>query len=387
MRIFVLLSRFPHPLDKGDRLRAFHQVAELSRRHEVVLCALAHEEVSDASRAAVSAICSRLEVIPLSRSGTALGMARALVTGLPLQVGFFLSGRARRRVRELVAETAPDRLLFQLVRTAEYSRGLEEASAIDLMDAFSWGLEQRARHSPSWLAPFLRFEARRVARYEEDALRRFRRASVVTVQDREHLPRVSRGNVAVVGNGVDFDAFAPRDAAKEADLLFVGNMAYPPNVLAAETLVREVLPRVRAERPARVLIAGTSPVARVRRLAGDGVEVTGRVEDIASCYARSRVFVAPLTVATGLQNKLLQALAMGIPCVTSEAARRALGASENEMRSGRDAHEVAAAVLELLRDPLAAEELGRRGRAFALRDFRWPAAAEALERVVCAEAG
>lgn len=387
MKIFALLSRFPHPLDKGDRLRAFHQVAELSRRHEVVLCALAHEEVSAASRAAVSAVCARLEVIRLSRAGTALGMARALATGLPLQVGFFLSERARRRVRQIVAETSPDRLFFQLIRTAEYARGFEGSSTLDLMDAFSWGLEQRARHSPSWLAPLLGFEARRVALYEVDALRRFPRASIVTSQDRDHLPPSARDRVSVVANGVDFEAFAPRQAAKEIDLLFVGNMAYPPNVLAAESLVHEVLPRVRAERPARVLVAGTSPVARVRRLAGEGVEVTGRIDDIAGCYARSRLFVAPLTVATGLQNKLLQALAMGIPCVTSEAARRALGATEREMRSGRDAGEIAAAVLDLLRDPVAASELGRRGREFALRDFQWSAAASALEKVVCAETG
>lgn len=387
MRIFVLLPRFPHPLDKGDRLRAFHQVAELSRRHEVVLCALTHGEVSKASRAAVSAICARLEVIRLSPHGTAFGMARALVTGLPLQVGFFLSESARRRVRALVEETSPDRLLFQLVRTAEYARGFEEASALDLMDAFSWGLEQRARHSPAWLAPLLRFEGRRVARYEEEALSRFPRASIVTAQDRDRLPASARKRVAVVRNGVDFDAFAPREAPKDADLLFVGNMAYPPNVLAAETLVREVLPRVRAERPVRVVIAGTSPVARVRRLAGRDVEVTGRVADIAGTYARSRIFVAPLTVATGLQNKLLQALAMGVPCVTSDAARQALGASEAEMRSGKDAGEIAAAVLELLRDPASAVELARRGRELALRDYRWPAAAAALERVVCTEAG
>lgn len=385
MRIFVQLSRFPWPLDKGDRLRAFHQVAELSRRHEVVLCALAHEEVPSGSLRAVGAICSRLEVIRLSRAETAFGMARALAAGLPLQVGFFLSERARRRVRALVAETAPDRLLFQLVRTAEYARGLEASASIDLMDAFSWGLEQRARHAPPWLAPLLRFEARRVARYEEETLRRFPRASIVTAQDRDRLPAASRGTVAVVRNGVDFETFAPRQEEKVNDLLFVGNMAYPPNVLAAETLVTEVLPRVRAQRPARVVIAGTTPAARVRRLAGDGVEVTGRVADIAGFYARSRVFVAPLPVATGLQNKLLQALAMGVPCVTSTSARDALGATEREVRGGRDASEIAAATLELLHDPEAAAELARRGRDFALRDYRWPAAAADLERLVCAE--
>lgn len=383
MKIFVLLSRFPHPLDKGDRLRAFHQVAELSRRHEIVLCALAHEEVSAESHAAVSAVCARLEVIRLSRAETAFGLARALAAGLPLQVGFFLSDRALRRVRALVAETAPDRLFFQLLRTAEYARGLENSSALDLMDTFSWGLEQRARHAPAWLAPLLRFEADRVALYEREVLRRFRHTSIVTAQDRDHLPETARGGVSVVRNGVDFEAFAPRETPKDTDLLFVGNMAYPPNVLAAEALVNEVLPRVRAERPVRVLIAGTSPVARVRRLAGRDVEVTGRVPDIAGCYARSRIFVAPLSVATGLQNKLLQALAMGVPCVTSVPARHALGASEREMGAGRDAAEIASRVLGLLEDPAAAAELGRRGREFALRDYRWPAAVAELEKVVC----
>ena len=115
--------------------------------------------------------------------------------------------------------------------------------------------------------------------------------------------------------------------------------------------------------------------------------MTGFVDDVAPCYARARVFVAPMAVGTGLQNKLLQALAMGRPCVTSPAARAALGAGPEEVRAGADAGEVAAHLVELLADPRRAEALGRRGREFALARFRWPDAAARLEQVLLGSRG
>lgn len=383
MKLFVLVPRFPFPLDKGDRLRAYHQVRELARRHEVVLCALSHTPVGAAQRAALEQLGLRLEVVRLGALESAWGVARALVGGLPLQVGYFFSERARGRVLELLEQTRPACVLVQLVRAAEYLRDLPVPKVLDYMDAFSWGLEQRAAHA-GLLAPLLRFEARRLRRYERAVAPAFTACTVICAVDREQLTASQATALHVVGNGVDLELFQPRPARRDVELLFVGNMAYEPNVLAAERLVREVLPRVRQTHPARVLIAGTRPTWRVRRLAGAGVTVSGWVDDVAACYARAQVFVAPMPVGTGLQNKLLQAMAMELPCVTSLAARRALGAGEAQMHAADDVPGVAAHVLALLADPHAARELGQRGAAFVRQRHAWADAAEQLERVLLA---
>jgi sugar transferase (PEP-CTERM/EpsH1 system associated) len=379
MKLFVLLSRFPYPLDKGDKLRAFHQIVELARRHEITLCALSHDPVNAEARQALSAHCARVEVVRIGALRARFGVLEALVSGLPLQVGYFLSASARRKVEALVAEVRPDRVLSQLVRTAEYAKRLDVPVSFDYMDAFSWGAKQRATSQPGLMGRLLQLEAQRLTRYEADLVGRFHSSSIISIQDREQIAHACREEIGVVGNGVDFDLFQPRDTRKQYDMLFVGNMAYAPNVLAAEQLVREVLPRVRRELPCRVLIAGSSPSRRVKRLAGDGVTVAGWVDDISACYASARVFVAPLPIGTGVQNKLLQALAMEMPCVTSVPARRALGAGDDEVWVGATVDEIADRTVTLLRHPQRAAELGRRGRAFALQHFQWSAMATALE--------
>ena len=387
MKLLVLLPRFPLPLDKGDRLRAYHQVVRLAERHEVVLFALSHEPVAAPDRRHLEGRGIRVESVLLSAAEAAAGVARALATDLPLQVGYFLAARAQRRLEALAAEVAPDRVFCQSLRTAEYARRMGTRDVtLDLMDAFSWGMEQRAHYRPGPMRPLWRLEARRLRRYEAALVREFPRCTIISPLDRDRIDDPCRDRIHLVGNGVDLDAFHPADGAKDIDVLFAGNMAYPPNVWAAERLVTEILPLVRRSHPnARVLIAGTAPTRRVRRLAGDGVAVSGWVDDMASCYSRTRLFVAPLPVGTGQPNKLLQAFAAGVPSITTEPARIAVGAGPDEVLSGTTSADIARHVSDLLASPDRATEIGLRGRAFAQSRLRWSDAVAALERVVCAE--
>ncbi len=180
MRILALLTRFPHPLDKGDKLRAHHQIAELSRRHEVSLVALSHQPVNEASQAALRVHCARVEVVRIGPGEAALGVAWALLSGRPLQVGYFTSGRARRRLRQIAAEVRPQRAFVQLARGAEYAAALDVPVTLDLMDAFAWGLGRRAELQPGVLGPLLRLEARRLRHYERALVDRFSRATIIS---------------------------------------------------------------------------------------------------------------------------------------------------------------------------------------------------------------
>jgi glycosyltransferase involved in cell wall biosynthesis len=247
------------------------------------------------------------------------------------------------------------------------------------MDAFAWGLGRRRAFERGVARAVLGREEALMRRYEREAFGRFDAHTVITAADRDRLAVPDTARVRVVGNGVDATRFAPREMARDYDLLFVGNLAYPPNVKAAEILVHDVLPRVQARRPAcRVLIAGTSPGKRVRRLAGPSVDLSGWVDDIAPCYARSRVFVAPLVMGTGLPNKLLQAMAMGLPCVTTTAAREAVGAGDAQVRAADDPGGIAAEVAAILEDDGHAAHLGDAGRRLVAERFRWEQAVAPL---------
>lgn len=385
MKILVVTPRFPHPLDKGDKLRAFHQIRLLSKNHEVILCALSEEPVSRDSLTALGPWCSRIEVLSFSPGLGRRAGVKAMARGLPYQVGYFTHTEAVERLRAIFDDENPDLVYCQLVRTAEYVKHLRCPSVIDYMDAFSSGMAQRAAVGGPWARGAHALEHRLLARYEQRVFDRFGAHTIISERDRSALPLPQKESVRVVPNGVDCEVFGGQRAEAQWDVLFVGNMAYPPNVRAATRLVNEILPRIRSRRPdARALIAGANPVAAVRRLAGHGVEVSGWVDDVVRCYSQSRIFVAPMEIGTGMQNKLLQAMAMGLPCVTTPLAAEALDLLEGVLQVHSDSEHLARCITDLLDQPEVCRRLGREGRQTVVSNYQWESTAPALERALAA---
>ena len=384
MKLLVVTPRFPYPLEKGDKLRAFHQLRSLSRHHEVVLVALAEAPVPADFVARLAEFCSGVHVITRSRRTMVWSLARAALTGEPLQVGYFRSRSAEEQVRRLVAVERPDHVYCQLIRTAPYGRDLPVPTTLDYQDAFSAAARRQADTSAMWLAPFLRLEARRIARYEQRVQDWFDHQVIISEQDRDLLGFPGAEHVEVVANGVDTEFFVPIEPPGDpCDISFVGNMGYPPNIDAAETLVTRILPLVREHRPdTTVLLAGARPSRSVQRLAGDGVEVSGWVDDIRSGYASGRIMVAPLAIGAGQQNKILEAMSMGVPCVTTELVNRAIGAVPGEqILIGSTPQELAAHAVALLGDPELHQRLSREGRSFVAGRYSWSAVGERLAEV------
>ncbi|GAB3583426.1 glycosyltransferase [Hymenobacter daeguensis] len=385
MKLFVLLSRFPFPLDKGDKLRAFHQLRYLAGRHEISLFALSDEEVSAEALAQVRPLCrGGLVVHRLRRPGIARNMARALANGRPLQVGYFYDASAQRQVDGLLRTFRPDHVYCQLIRMAEYLRphvgGVP--MTLDYMDVFSAGMVRRVGQAPVWQRAIWALEAQRLLAYEAAAFDWFQHHTIISDQDRQLIQHPRRDEIEIVLNGIDTDFFQPRpDAAKEYDVLFCGNMSYHPNVDAACFLAEEIMPLVRQRHPAaRLLVAGTTPAPRVQALASAHVEISGWVPDIRAAYAAARVFAAPMRVGTGLQNKLLEAMAMALPCVTTPLANNALGGTDGtELLVTKTAQELAQAIIGLLDDPGRAAALAARGQAFVKARYTWAGATARLE--------
>lgn len=387
MKLLVVLSRMPYPLEKGDKLRAYHLVKRLSERHEVYLFCLSDQRVRPADAEHLRSFCKHLQVVAIPWWRILLRMATAPFSRLPFQVSYFHHRHAQRAFDAVIAGFKPDHVLCQLVRTTEYVRHRYELpKTLDYMDTLSKGMERRARTGPSPFRFLLKAETRRLIAYENLMFDLFDNRVIISAQDRDLLYHPDRGQVVVVPNGVDTDYFTPLQTPKTHDLLFTGNMNYPPNIDSVLFLVQQVLPLVQAKRPGTtLLIAGVDPDQRVRRLATDHAEVTvsGWMKDIRYAYSSARVFVAPMQIGTGLQNKLLEAMAMAMPCVSSDLANNAVGASPGHaILIGHEPQEYADHLLRLLEHPAERERLARNGQAFVRSAFNWDQAAEHLHRLM-----
>ncbi|KAA9339710.1 glycosyltransferase [Hymenobacter busanensis] len=385
MKLLVLLSRFPYPLDKGDKLRAFHQLRHLARRFEVCLFALTDEDVTPEAHAAVAPLCAGgVHVHRLRKPGIGLNMGLGVLKGWPFQVGYFYDAAAARQLAAVVQQFAPERLYCQLIRMAEYARpyAAQLPMTLDYMDVFSTGMTRRAAKAPVWQRPVFALEAHRLQQYEAECFAWFRHHTIISDQDRQLIDHEDRQRIQVVPNGIDTEHFRPgaTPADEPYELVFCGNMAYHPNVEAAEWLAQEILPAVHQQHPqARLLLAGTTPAARVLALRSAHVQVSGWLPDIRTAYASARVFVAPMRTGTGLQNKLLEAMAMGRPSVTTPLANNALHATAGQhVLVGRTTEELAAHVRHLLEKPTEAAGLGANGREFVREQYNWEASTERL---------
>ena len=385
MRIFVMLSRVPYPLEKGDKLRAFHQIRQLAKKHEIILCCVSDEKVSEKSIQELKKICTHLEIFKLNPFLIKWNLFTGLFSIKPFQVKYFYQSGIKRKIDALIEKHQPDHIYCQLIRATEYVKNQHAIpKTIDYMDAFSKGMERRINTSSFIVKPLIRTEMKRLLGYEHLVFEYFEHKSIISKQDQELIYHPQRKEIQVIPNGVDTDYFVPRERDKTVDLVFVGNMGYAPNIDTAHYLAKEVMPLIWKERPETTLcLAGASPHPSVKALENERIQVSGWVKDIRDSYASARVFLAPMQIGTGLQNKLLEAMAMEIPCITSALANNALQGKHNEhLLVGHTVEDFKTHVLTLLNDAQKADQIASNGLAFVQRNFNWVATTTLLEKCI-----
>ena len=382
MKIFVLLPRIPYPLEKGDKLRAYNQIKQLAKRNEIVLCALNDNNIDEQQAFhALQPYCQSINFIKINKLQIVLGLIRAFLKGLPMQCGYFYNRKAAKKVDALISKYQPDMLYGQLVRVAEYIRHKDIPKAIDYQDVFSYGMKRR-RDIASWITrPVYNMEYQRLCRYEAAVFDEFNIKTIISQPDRDLIPHPKKDDILIIPNGVDHDFFKPRQEEKKYDIVFTGNMNYAPNVNAVDYLAHEILPLVWKQVPeAKMYIAGATPDPKVKRAASDRIIVSGWLDDIRDAYAQSRVFIAPMRIGTGLQNKLLEAMSMGIPTITTSLANASLGAKPDEdILVGDNASALAQHIVTLLTDQEKARQIAQAGLDFTNRVYDWSKSTELLE--------
>ncbi len=386
MKLLFLANRTPYPPYRGDKLKIWHLARQLVKKgHELHLLTFAQNQDDWDAKSKLETVFSSVTQVGLPSWKSALHCLSAAFDPKPVQVLYFQDAAMRTALKDMLAKHAFDAVHVQHLRMAPYLSGNTTLPRIlDLPDAFSLYWKRRQSVNRGFFQKqFETLEAARVLRYEP-VMKQYELALACSQEDVDYLEETHRtGNVHLLPNGVDLETFAPRDHdyAHNRTLLFTGNMDYAPNVDAVGYFVGEVLPLIRQKHPeVRFVIAGQRPVESVKKLAGPGVEVTGFIEDLAAKYNEASVVVAPLRFGAGTQNKVLEAMAMGIPVVCSHIGFAGLGIAQGEGAfMHRDPQGFASAVCDLLERQSLRETTGAAGLRVMRERFGWEAVAARLE--------
>ncbi len=385
MKILILLSRIPYPLDKGDKLRAFHQIKSLSEKHDLVLFCLSDPTYQfNNYKESLSKYCSKVEIYKLTYFSIFIQLCMGLFKNIPFQTAYFYNSKAKRKLMDLVQSEKPDRIFCQMIRTTEYLKNIDIPCVLDYQDALSKGMERRLKNSSLIKNRVLRVEYKRLLQYENDVFERFDQKIIISENDRDFIQHLRKNEIQIIPNGVDLNYFEPKEMEKSFSILFTGNMGYPPNIAAACFLANEILPLVHKRiSAANVLISGARPSHEVLNLQSKHVTVSGWVEDIRDSYNSAMVFVAPMLNGSGLQNKLLEAMAMKLPCITTTLANKALGAENNKNIMVADtAEEIAENIVLLLTKKEKAEAIRLAGFEFVSSKYNWEKINDSLEKII-----
>jgi polysaccharide biosynthesis protein PslH len=390
MRIFYICRRVPFPPDRGDKIAAFNAIRHLAARHEVHVFCLGDGVRDLANISGLQAYAKSVSAAPVDEFTIKLRALAALVTGQPLSVAALNESKLHDAIQKKFTELRPDLIIVYSCNMAQFAEHFPNVPRImhfgDL-DSLKW--PQYAERSSIPLNWIYAIEARRLLGYERHIAQIFSHALVHTEIEKHDFERLIPGiPVAVVGNGVDLDYFrSAGEAKKPASMVFTGVMDYRPNIDAVVWFCDEILPIVQANIPAaNFTICGSRPAPAVRRLAKRrGVRVTGWVADARPYLDRAEIFVAPLRMARGVQNKLLEALAMGLPCVASTAARSGTAVADGQgILATDEPREFARHVIDLLGDSDGRAEMARRARAAAVANYRWEVQLACLDQVIAA---
>jgi sugar transferase (PEP-CTERM/EpsH1 system associated) len=399
MNVLVVIGQLPYPLDTGAKIRSYHLLTRLARKHAVTLVSFSYGPEDARKAESLKPFFREIVTIPHNGSTSSPGRMffalRNLLSSLPYSIDKYTSPGLGTTVRRLLQEQPFDLIhcdSLQMSSNVTPINGIPRILTEHNVESFIWQRAAETERNPLRRS-YLALQARRLARYEAAACRAFDWCIAVSEVDRRLIEDLSgTSQCAVVPNGVDCQFFRPQTVRPEPSrLVFTGSMDWLPNEDAMVYFVEEIMPIIRRVVPqARLSIVGRNPTSRVRQLArqGNGVEVTGRVDDVRPYIAQAAIFVTPLRIGSGTRLKILEAMAMGRPVVSTRVGCEGLAVTPGKDILVADRpQDVAARVIELLKDPDRAETLGQAGRTLVERSYDWESLADRLEEIWYRAAG
>jgi len=392
VKVLYLVHRLPYPPNKGDKVRSYHLLKHLAARHEVHLGSFLDDPDDEQHLPRVRALCKSLHVARLNPRAAKLLSLRGLLSGEALSLPYYRDAGLQAWVDETAAREGFDAVVVFSGVMAQYTRGLKGVKTlVDFVDVDSAKWRDYAPEHAWPMSWLYRREFAKLLGFEQRVAAEAACSFFVTDNEVALFRELSPGRelrLAALGNGVDADFFTPDAsrtspfAADELPLVFTGAMDYWPNVDAVTWFAGSILPALRERFPAlRFHIVGRSPAPAVQALAGDAVNVTGTVPDVRPFLQHAAAVVAPLRLARGIQNKVLEAMAMARPVVAAASCVRAItGAAQPGLQPADTESDYVERVSALLADPEAARGAGRGARDFVLGAYSWEAHLADLDR-------
>ena len=389
MKILFACHRLPFPPKRGGKIRPFNIIRHLSASgHEITVASVARSAEEEEEGRGLVDYCARLLT---GRIGSAAALARMIArlpTKTPSSMGYFFSPALYAEVRTTLRHERFDLIFVHCSSAAQYVREANGVpSIIDFgdMDSQKWLDYAHVRLPPLSLG--YRLEGLKLQREEMRLARRF---DVSTCTTRAELEMLQSFNAATYSdwfpNGVDTEYFSPATAAGDPDqICFTGRMDYFPNQQAVLMFCDDVLPRIRTRRPdTKLVVVGAEPPGKIEKLAErPGVTVTGTVPDVRPFVRNSAVSIAPLEIARGTQNKILESMAMGVPVVCSDMAAKGVDAIPDEhLLTANTPDEYADAIVELLEAPERRARLSTAGRERVISNHSWQRSMRQLDGII-----
>jgi polysaccharide biosynthesis protein PslH len=376
MNVMYMSSRPPYPPHKGDQLIAWEQIKQLKANgYQVHLITFVKsEQEGEFIRDKLAPYCKEVILFPTHPLLNLLRSLKTIYNFKPIQVNLFFHPKVKERVMDIYKRINPEIIHVQTARVAEYFIDINVPKCIDMIDALSLNMERRAKTESNWLKPLFLLESQLMKRYEKDILNKFDRAMIVSESDKKYL---SNKHIVVNPNGTSITkhhlSHYP-NITKEKIILFHGNMQYYPNVEAVVDFVKEVWPHIHQAYPEyQFYIVGKDPVKKVTALHGkDNVVVTGFVEDICSRLLQAQIGIYPMKSGTGMQNKIVESMACGLPTIASPIALQGIsGRRGDELICTGSKEGIIAAVKDLIESPELQEHYAVTGQAFVHSNYSW----------------
>jgi polysaccharide biosynthesis protein PslH len=381
LKILCLTSRFPYPLEKGDKLRIFHQIVGLSANHDIYLIAITDKAHTKTELEMLAPYTKGLYVIRISPLERFISLFKALFSGLPFQTAWFYSSNVHKQINRIISDIQPDHIYCQLARMAEYAIHQPFKKTLDYMDCFGKSMSKRAKVAKGINAWIHKIEAKRMMTYEEEIASKFDHLTIISQQDKEQFEFAKAKDIKVIPNGIgNYFNITKSPTPKTYQFVFVGNMSYLPNVETVEYIVSQILPLCPSDY--KLLIAGANPNSRVKALENSNVSVSGWIEDIRDAYLSGKIFLAPMWSGTGQQNKILEAMALGVPCITTQIVNNAIGATHLEEILIADTKDEFLKMIQLLDgDQKLYDKISINSRSFVKQNFDWNQSISGLNRI------
>ena len=380
--VLYLAHRLPFPPNKGDKVRTHHLLRAMSSRHDVLLGTFFDDPSDRALEPELGRWCRNWLAVPMNRTVARMKAVAAVAAGQPFTVGYHRHPRLRQWVQQQCRAEPVRVAVVSCSGMAQYASDLGVPWLMDFidMDSRKWAQYARMRSGP--LAWLYRREARLLEQHDLRVAEAAECSYFVSQREAEGFLAARRAPghpVEVLPNGVDADHFKPDPdlpnpyAAGEMAITFTGTMDYLPNVDAVTWFAREVMPQVQARYAhARFTVVGRRPSAAVQALAHQGVRVTGEVADVRPWLQHARLTVAPMRIAQGVQNKVLEAMAMGRPVLTAPECARVIGATAGQhLEVATNASDYQHVIETLLADEVRGRQLGEAGRAHVTACLDW----------------